>query len=131
MILGSTPLPISSKGRNVNIRSLLNAFRMLASMARNISLSLKIPNEGKLLPPEASSLVSGRSPRPEKKSQSAAASAAAPYVMQTTLQPGKPPNEYAAAKAARETRGILPTSPMAVKSLMTLPRRRLSVCSVR
>ena len=130
-MVGSTPLPISSKGRNVNIRSLLNAFRMLANMARNISLSLNMPNAGKFLPPGASSRVSGRSPRQETKSQNAAASAAAPYVMQTIRQPGKPPNEYAATKAAKETRGILPTSPMAVKSLMTLPRRRLSVCSVR
>lgn len=54
-----------------------------------------------------------------------------PYVQQTILQPENPNIEKAAIKPANETKGILPISPIAVKSPITFPSDCLPEFDVR
>ena len=129
-ISGENPLKSMSIGKNVNIFSFPKVLRILAAMERITDLSYNIFKEG-MSDLACTNLSSTVSSFEYTNKKTAEIIPMIPNKKLTNFHPETLKKVKADIYPASAMKGILPISPMAVKSLNILPNFFLSVCTVR
>ena len=129
IIFGSNPLKIRSNGKKVKIFSLLNAFNALDRTVKNTGLDFKMANDG--IADVFCLVFLVNFVFCWKNINSIDIIPNTPNIKHTIFQPDIENNVRAAIYPATAIKGILPISPIAVKSLSILPNFCRGVLSVR